>query len=92
MTPASVRDANGVRTETYGPGRDGGEVVYITVDDLGHTWAGGRSLLPEFMVGRTSDKIKATEVIWDFFQKHARRVKDKDATRDAPADVNTSRH
>jgi poly(3-hydroxybutyrate) depolymerase len=45
-------------------------VVYITVDGLGHTWAGGKSLLPEFMVGRRSDKIKATDVIRDFFQKH----------------------
>ena len=69
-TPASTSDANGVRTETYGPGRDGAEVVYITVEELGHTWAGGKSLLPEFMVGKRSDKINATETIWDFFQKH----------------------
>lgn len=74
VMPASVSDVNGVRAETYGPGRDGAEVVYITVDGLGHTWAGGRSLLPESMVGGTSDKIKATDVIWDFFRKHARFV------------------
>ncbi len=76
VTPASVSNSNGVRTETYGPGRDGAEVVYIAVDGLGHTWAGGRSLLPESMVGGTSDKIKATDIIWDFFQKHARSVED----------------
>ena len=70
-TPARASEASGVRTETYGPGRDGAEVVYITVEGLGHTWAGGKSLLPEFMVGKRSDKIKATDVIWDFFQKHA---------------------
>jgi poly(3-hydroxybutyrate) depolymerase len=62
-----------------GPGRDGAKVVYIRVDGLGHTWAGGRSLLPESIVGGTSDKISATDVIWDFFQKDARRVEDKDA-------------
>jgi hypothetical protein len=33
------------------------------------------------MVGRTSDKIKATDIIWDFFQIHARSVEDKDAAR-----------
>jgi len=76
VTPASVSNSNGVRTETYGPGRDGAEVVYIAVDGLGHTWAGGRSLLPESMVGETSDKIKATDIIWDFFQKHARSDED----------------
>jgi hypothetical protein len=26
--------------------------------------------VPEFMVGKRSDKIKATDVIWEFFQKH----------------------
>jgi polyhydroxybutyrate depolymerase len=70
LTPASTSEANGVRTETYGPGHEGTEVIYITVDGLGHTWAGGKSLLPESMVGMTSDKIKATDVIWEFFQRH----------------------
>jgi polyhydroxybutyrate depolymerase len=81
VTPANVSDANGVRTETYGPGRNDAKVVYVTVDGLGHTWAGGRSLLPESMVGRTSEKIKATDIIWDFFQIHARSVEDKDAAQ-----------
>ncbi len=70
VTPRDTSEANGVRTEIYGPGRDGAEVVYITVEGLGHTWAGGKSLLPEFMVGKRSDKIKATDVIWEFFQRH----------------------
>ncbi len=72
-TPRSTSEANGVRTEIYGPGRDGAEAVYITVDGLGHTWAGGKSLLPMFMVGKRSDKIKATDVIWAFFQKHPKK-------------------
>jgi polyhydroxybutyrate depolymerase len=74
--PASVFDVNGVRTETYGPGLDGAEVVYITVDGLGHAWPGGRSLLPESMVGRTSDRINATDIIWDFFRKHSGSFED----------------
>lgn len=73
-TPASVSEANGVRAETYGPGCGGAEVVYIAVEGLGHTWAGGKSLLPEFMVGKRSDKVKATDVIWEFFQKNAGNV------------------
>lgn len=67
---AKVSDVNHVHTETYSPGRHDTEVVYITVDELGHTWAGGRSLLPERWVGKTSDRINATDVIWNFFQKH----------------------
>ena len=74
--PARVSDVNGVRTETYGPGRNGAEVVYITVDGLGHAWPGGRSLLPESMAGKTSDRVNATDIIWDFFQKHSGSVGD----------------
>jgi poly(3-hydroxybutyrate) depolymerase len=52
---ANVSVAGGVRTETYSPCRDSAEVVYIEVEGLGHTWLGGRSLLPERMVGKTSN-------------------------------------
>jgi poly(3-hydroxybutyrate) depolymerase len=68
--PQSTSEKNGVRTEIYGRCRDGAEMVYITVEGMGHTWAGGKSLLQEFMVGKRSDKIKATDVIWEFFKKH----------------------
>ena len=92
MTPATVSDMNGVRTETYGPGRNGAEIVYISIDDLGHTWAGGRSLLPESLVGRTSNRINATDVIWDFFQENSSLAESDDAAQpDAPADVEKPR-
>ena len=71
--PTRVSDVNGVRTEFYGPDRNGAEVAYIAVAELGHTWAGGKSLLPENMVGKTSNRINATDVIWNFFQQHPMR-------------------
>lgn len=80
-TPTSKSYANGISTETYCPGNGDVTVVYITVDDLGHTWAGGKSLLPERMVGKTSDKLKATDVIWDFFQKHTKYLTDKEVAQ-----------
>ena len=61
---------NGVRTRRFGPGRDGAEVVLITIEGLGHHWAGGVSQAPEFLVGKNTDKLKATDVIWEFFLKH----------------------
>ena len=70
MKPAKEVDRSGVKTVTYGPGRDHAEVIFVIVEGLGHTWAGGRSLLPESYVGKQSDKLKATDFIWDFFQKH----------------------
>jgi polyhydroxybutyrate depolymerase len=68
--PGDTSEMNGVRTEVYAPCRNDAELVYITVEDLGHNWAGGKNLLPEFMVGKRSDKLKSTDLIWAFFQKH----------------------
>lgn len=86
--PATTTDANGVRTETYASGKGGAEAVYIAVEGLGHTWAGGRSILPEIMVGKTSNKINATDVIWGFFRKHARSTDNKNASgENAPTDA-----
>lgn len=81
QTPAKVSEKNGVRTETYGTCQGNAEVIYITVEDLGHIWAGGISLLPERWVGKTSDKINATDVIWNFFQKHVASFEDEKAVK-----------
>ncbi len=76
--PTSQSSANGVVTQTFcgSPGAQSRgrtpEVVYVAVEGLGHTWAGGKSVLPEGMVGKTSDKLGATDAIWEFFQRHAR--------------------
>lgn len=64
---------DGVRTETCRPGAAGAEVVFVTVAGLGHTWAGGRSLLPAWLVGPTVDSPRATDLIWAFFERHPRR-------------------
>jgi len=77
----SKSSVNGIHTETYCSGSNGVEVVYIAVDGLGHTWAGGKSVLPERMVGKTTDKLKATDVIWDFFKKHASVSTDRRVTQ-----------
>lgn len=73
VTPRATSEVNGVCTTIYGSGGDAAEVVYITVEELGHTWAGGKSLLPESMVGKRSDRINATDIIWGFFTKHPKR-------------------
>ncbi len=67
-----VEDESGLSRLSYGlPGaRD--EVVFITIDDLGHVWPGGHRLLPEQLVGPTSDRIFANDAIWEFFVRHQR--------------------
>lgn len=63
---------NGVREEIYDRCTKPGEVVYYTVEGLGHVWPGGQNRLPEKFVGKPSDKMQATDVIWDFFKEHPR--------------------
>ena len=67
---AHVRDGK-VRTFTRN-GKDGARVIFYTVEGMGHTWPGGKSLLPESLVGKTTDKLKANDVIWEFFRTRAR--------------------
>lgn len=64
-----VQQADGVRTETFHGGLDAAQVVYLTVDGLGHVWPGGKSPLPESVVGQPSDKLQGTQRIWQFFQQ-----------------------
>lgn len=91
-TTAGTSDSSGVRTETHSGCLGSAEVVSIEVDGLGHTWAGGKSILPESMVGKTSNKISATDVIWAFFEKHPRPVADKNpAQPDSPASLDNPR-
>ena len=68
--PAHDETQNGVRTLRYGPGRDGADVVCITIEGLGHVWPGGVNPLPEWVVGKPTDKLRATDVIWEFFRAH----------------------
>lgn len=69
--PATVpRQRGGVNALAWTLCPDGSEVVFYTVEGLGHVWPGGRNALPESMVGKGSDKLNATDVIWEFFAKH----------------------
>ncbi len=48
---------------------DNASVVLYRIDGGGHTWPGGGPL-PEWFVGRTSDGVDATAVMWQFFREH----------------------
>jgi polyhydroxybutyrate depolymerase len=68
-TLPDVDPADGTTTtlERY-EGVDGIEVLFYIVDGGGHTWPGA----PPSRVDTTSQDFDATEVIWDFFSRHAR--------------------
>ncbi len=67
------RDGMRVRRATYGGGREGTEVVLVTVEGGGHTWAGGLQFLPERIIGKTCRDVSASDLIWEFFSRHRRR-------------------
>lgn len=71
VQPASTCTTNGVTKITYGPGRNGSGVTFITVEGLGHIWAGGENKLPGIIVGKPTDKLNACEVIWLFFSGYS---------------------
>lgn len=70
--PQVIYDRDGVRGIAYTGGRENAEVVVYTVAGMGHFWPGGMSHLPERIIGKTSNAMKATDVIWEFFQRHPR--------------------
>jgi polyhydroxybutyrate depolymerase len=70
LEPEVIYDKNGVRGVVYPHGKAGSEVIYYTVEGMGHTWPGGQSLLPESLVGKVSDRLNANDVIWEFFKTH----------------------
>jgi polyhydroxybutyrate depolymerase len=67
-SPTQDESLNGVRNRVYSAGRDDATVHFITVEQLGHQWAGGENIVPEFLVGKSTKKISATETIWKFFK------------------------
>lgn len=69
----TVLDRNGVKELQWDKCAKGGEVVYYTVEGLGHVWPGGTTRLPERLVGKASNKLDATTVIWTFFKAHPRQ-------------------
>ena len=63
-------DGSTAKRATYGGGRNGTEVVLITVVGGGHTWPGGLQYLPASVVGPVCQDFDASELIWQFFARH----------------------
>jgi polyhydroxybutyrate depolymerase len=66
--PNEAKDKLKVTRKTWGPGTDGAEVVLYVVEGGGHTWPGRD--LPFEIVGKSTKNISASDLLWEFFQKH----------------------
>jgi polyhydroxybutyrate depolymerase len=61
-----------VTRKTWGGGKDGAEVVLIEITGGGHTWPGREPPLDR--LGPSTKDISANDLMWEFFQKHARKA------------------
>jgi polyhydroxybutyrate depolymerase len=63
-------DGTRVQRQQFMNGRNNSEVILYTIKGGGHTWPGGHQYLGEWIIGKTCRDINATDIIWDFFEKH----------------------
>lgn len=68
--PDRSADDTSVRRYTYGPGKDGTEVVLYRIEGGGHTWPGSNTFF-KGILGKSTHDIDANELIWEFFSRHA---------------------
>ena len=68
--PRVIYDKDGARGVAYGCASETAVVFYL-LNGHGHHWPGGRSHLPERWAGKNATKLRATDVIWEFFKRNA---------------------
>lgn len=66
----NAQDGTSATITTYGGGKNGSEVVLVTIHNMGHTWPGRQSLLK--FLGKATKNVSANEMMWEFFVKHGR--------------------
>jgi polyhydroxybutyrate depolymerase len=66
--PKKSDDGTSVQRKTYGPGKNGAEVVLFVINGGGHTWP-GRDPKVQFL-GKSTKNISANDLMWEFFKRH----------------------
>ena len=66
--PDSADDGTSVTRKSYGPGKQGAEVVLLEINGGGHTWPGREAAFG--FLGKSTQDISANDLIWEFFLRH----------------------
>ena len=74
-----------VTRKIWGGGKDGSEVVLIEITGGGHTWPGREP--PLEMLGASTTDISANDLMWEFFQRHARKPESAPDAKPGPDDA-----
>ena len=65
--PEKTEDGTSVQRKTYGPGKDGAEVVLFVINGGGHTWPGRDTIR---FLGTTTHNLWPNDLMWEFFKQH----------------------
>lgn len=68
--PDLENDGTTVTRIHYTGCRNNADVILYRINGGGHAWPGGMGYAPEFLAGKNTHDINATELIWDFFKSH----------------------
>jgi polyhydroxybutyrate depolymerase len=71
-TTAGLDTTHTATNITYGPGREGTEVVLWKLTGAGHVWPGAEPKYPEWLLGAPTRVIDASEEMWRFFRRFSR--------------------
>ena len=66
--PDTANDGTRVTRATFGGGRDGSEVVLVTIHGGGHTWPGAAAR--DQSLGRSTRNVSVNDLMWEFFERH----------------------
>jgi polyhydroxybutyrate depolymerase len=70
-TPTESRVASDVTRLEYSQCASNAPAILYTIHGGGHTWPGGDGdYLPEWFVGKTTQTIDASSIMWEFFKNH----------------------
>jgi len=66
--PVTTDDGTAIERKTYGPGKEGAEVVLFVIHGGGHTWP-GKDPRVRFL-GKSTKNLSANDLMWEFFERH----------------------
>ncbi|MEU1515240.1 PHB depolymerase family esterase [Streptomyces sp. NPDC005811] len=77
LGPADAKLTEHVTFRTYGACRQGADVSMYVISDGGHTWPGSPYPDAFLGLGKVSTEINANDVMWNFFERHPLRHREK---------------
>ena len=66
--PKVVSDKDGLKKVEYPSKTSGPTLTVIYIDGQGHHWPGGKTALPDSIMGPNTKTLDATDTIWKFFE------------------------